>query len=325
MSFDARYYQEAEKKLGERRARSERELARHETEIAEKHPEILKLQREISLTSARLIDLILSRDKDFERKLSELEQNNLALQERLRESLIRSGYPRDYLDLPYQCEKCRDTGVSDGKRCGCFLDLVRQLAAEDLNRSSPLSLCDFADFDLNYYDNTQTTVLGCTAREAMRDNLEFCRRYARDFHLPCGGIFMRGGTGLGKTHLSLSIANEVIRKGYNVVYGSAPDLFRKMEREHFDRSDGDTAGVLQNAELLILDDLGAEFESKFYTAALYAVVNNRLNASLPTIVSTNCELAELKQRYGERVASRLAAMEQLIFVGNDIRIRKAGL
>ncbi|MCM1335823.1 MAG: ATP-binding protein, partial [Eubacterium sp.] len=272
---------------------------------------------------ARLVELILNRDGDFSHKLAELEKNNLLLQERLAATLVKGGYPADYLDPPHDCPLCRDTGVADGRRCSCIAAIVKRLAAEELNRSSPLDLCDFADFRLDYYDATRETSLGCTAREAMTANLSFCRAYAADFHLPYPSVLMCGGTGLGKTHLSLSIARKVLEKGYSVVYGSAPELFRRMEREHFGRSEGDTAAALQEAQLLILDDLGAEFESKFYAAALYGVVNNRLNAALPTIVNTNCSGEELNERYGERVFSRLASMEQLLFVGGDIRMIKA--
>ena len=323
MSFDERFYREADRILSERRAKNERLLARREAEIAEKYPEIARTERELSATGARLIDLILTKDKDFSRRLSELEQSNLLLQKRLGEQLAQNGFPADYLDRPRDCKLCGDTGTHDGRRCACVTELVRRLASEELNRSSPLSLCNFKDFRLNYYDDARETPLGCTARAAMSENLDFCRRYAADFHLPYRSVLMSGGTGLGKTHLSLSIAREVLEKGYSVIYGSAPELFRKMEREHFGRSEGDTASALQETQLLILDDLGAEFESKFYTAALYGIVNNRLNAALPTIVSTNCGFAELNERYGERITSRLMAMEQLIFVGSDVRLQKA--
>lgn len=323
MSFDERFYREAQRIVGERRLKNERVLEKREARIAEQYPALARTERELSATGARLIDLILTRDKDFSRKLSELEQRNLFLQERLRAELAQNGLPPDYLERPRDCNLCGDTGEKDGRRCSCVTELARRLAAEELNRSSPMDLCRFEDFRLDYYDDARETPLGCTARAAMAENLDFCRRYAADFHLPCSSVLMSGGTGLGKTHLSLSIARETLEKGYSVIYGSAPELFRRMEREHFGRSEGDTAAALQEAQLLILDDLGAEFESKFYTAALYGVINNRLNAALPTVVSTNCGFAELNERYGERITSRLMAMEQLIFVGSDVRLRKA--
>ena len=153
--------------------------------------------------------------------------------------------------------------------------------------------------------------------------MEFCKRYAEDFHFPAKSILLRGKTGLGKTHLSLSIASVVIEKGYSVVYGSAPDLFRRIEKEHFSNSGDDSViEALENADLLILDDIGAEFESKFYNSVFYNILNNRLNASLPTIISTNLDLSEIKERYGDRITSRLLTMESLIFVGSDIRILK---
>ena len=322
MSFDNKFYQLAENELNDRRSRSERILRRNELEIAEKHPEIYKINRDIALTSAELIKLILDHDKDFERKLSELEENNGYLQKKLAESLVKAGYPADFLDMPYVCKKCRDKGVYNGRHCDCFMEIVKRSAADELNSKSPLSLSEFSEFSLSYYDDKTETRLGCTAREVMSQNLDFCMKYAENFHLPCKGILMRGATGLGKTHLSLSIANEVIKKGYSVIYGSAPDLFRKCEQEHFGHSDEHTVESLMEADLLILDDIGAELETKFYTSLFYNIINNRMNAAKPTIISTNCDLSELSQRYGERVVSRLKTMDDLIFLGSDIRIKR---
>lgn len=319
MSFDSRYFQLAEDEMNERRLRNQRILERNEREIEEKCPEAYAISRELSLTSAKLISFILNHEEDFERKLSELETKNELLQEGLKQALARNGYPADFLDNPCTCKKCGDTGKYEGRRCDCFMEIVKKSAAEDINKNSPMSLSDFADFSLSYYDDKQPTPIGCTAREVMKNNLDYCKKYAGDFHLPCNGILMCGATGLGKTHLSLSIANEVIRKGYSVIYGSAPDLFRKCEQEHFGRENGNTIDMLLEADLLILDDLGAEFESKFYNSILYNIINNRMNAVRPTIISTNCETDELKERYGDRISSRLYSMDQLFFVGTDIR------
>ena len=86
------------------------------------------------------------------------------------------------------------------------------------------------------------------------------------------GIIFTGATGLGKTHLSLAIAQAVINKGYNVVYGAAQRLFSNIEREHFGRSkdpDGTTEDMLAECDLLILDDLGAEFTNNFTIAKVF--------------------------------------------------------
>lgn len=324
MSFDSKYFNIAENELSLIKQRNARILVDREMEIAKKHPDIAAIEKELSETTGKVIALIAEGSPDISARLSELESNNLFLQEKQRALLVKNGYPADYLDLVYTCPLCRDSGIYEGKRCKCVMEIVKRAAAEELNRSSPMQLAGFGEFSLNYYDDKVPTMLGCTAREAMEENLSFCKSYAEDFHLPTKSILMRGKTGLGKTHLSLSIASVVIEKGYSVIYGSAPDLFRRIEKEHFSNSGEDSViEALETADLLILDDIGAEFESKFYNSVFYNIINNRLNASLPTIISTNLDLSEIKERYGDRITSRLLTMENLIFVGSDIRILKS--
>lgn len=69
-----------------------------------------------------------------------------------------------------------------------------------------------------------------------------------------------------------------------------------------------------NADLLILDDLGTEFNSSFFLTNLYSLLNNRLGAKLPTIVTTNItDGALLEKLYTEKISSRLAAFVQIQF------------
>ena len=79
----------------------------------------------------------------------------------------------------------------------------------------------------------------------------------------------------------------------------------------------------QKADLVIIDDLGAEIENQFNTASLYNIVNTKLNAKQPVIINTNLVPKELERRYSSRVASRLMTMYQCLkFVGKDIRLIK---
>ncbi|MBQ7834284.1 MAG: ATP-binding protein [Ruminiclostridium sp.] len=323
MSFDNRFYLAAETELNNRKARNERRLESHQREIKQKFPEISAIDDSIRSTATEFIKLIINNEPCTREKTEEIQQRNRQQRNELKQALVAKGYPADYLEPVYSCPKCKDTGIADGRRCECFMELVKRAAADELNKSSPINLSDFSQFSLHYYDDRQETVYGATSREMMAENLEFCRNYAENFHLPCNGILMRGATGLGKTHLSLSIAKVVLAKGYSVIYGSAPDLFRKAEQEHFGREDGNTVEMLLGADLLILDDVGAEFESKFYSSVLYNIINNRMNSAKPTIISTNCDLNELLSRYGDRTVSRLKTMDDLIFTGNDVRLMRA--
>ena len=70
----------------------------------------------------------------------------------------------------------------------------------------------------------------------------FCQEYARQFTNHSSSILMFGKTGRGKTHLSLAIANRVLQNGYNVLYDSAINFLRQVEKEHFGRG-GSSAGT----------------------------------------------------------------------------------
>ena len=324
MGFDSKFYIAAEAEMNAIRLKNERTAATRNSEIRSKYPDIAALSDELGSTSAKLFMLISDRTGDISARLKELEHENLRIQRQIRASLIEHGYPENYLDPVYSCTECKDTGISNGRRCRCFMEKVKQAASDELNRTSPLTLCSFGEFNLTYYDDTVPTHLGVTARKIMEYNLSVCKKYADNFHLPYSSLLMRGKTGLGKTHLSLSIASEILKKGHSVIYGSAPDFFRRIEKEHFGNSTNDTntLDMLIKTDLLVLDDVGAEFDSKFYISAMYNIINDRLNSSLPTIVNTNLDHDEIKNRYGERIYSRLATMEELVFAGNDVRIMK---
>ena len=78
------------------------------------------------------------------------------------------------------------------------------------------------------------------------------------------------------------------------------------------------------ADLLILDDLGSEFNSSFLISTLYSLLNNRLGAKLPTIVTTNITAGALLEKlYTEKISSRLSSFVPFLFMGDDIRAQKA--
>jgi DNA replication protein DnaC len=325
MNINSKFYAQAEEEIKRRREISEQKLSLRKKEIETVIPQYKAIKRELAKTGARLSEIILAGgDKSETReKLERLQRENLSAQDTVKTLLIQHKYDAEYLSEVHTCAKCRDTGVYQNRRCTCFREIVKRLTAEELNAASPMKLCGFDTFDLAFYPDRTDNDSGVNIRSKMTRVFSACKDFAENFHLPCEGILMLGKTGLGKTHLSLAIAKTVIAKNYSVIYGSAPDLFRKIGNERF-RNDAetDTMEMLQRADLLIFDDLGSEIENQYYVSDFTCLLNSRINAGLPMIINTNLSESELKKRYGDRIMSRLLTMECHRFMGDDIRVGK---
>jgi len=237
--------------------------------------------------------------------------------------LMAAGYSADYTDVTPFCPICDDTGRKpDGTLCSCYKEVCRAEALRELDANSGSSDCSFENFSLEYYPKTKGPN-GVVAYSKMCRVFENCLHYAENFTMDSPSILMSGRTGLGKTHLSLSIAKLVIARGFGVVYQSAQTMLSRLEKEHFSR-DGSGEPYLDNligCDLLIVDDLGAEFATAFTVSAVGNLINERLVEHRPTILNTNCDENDLMRLYGERTASRLLGGEyaKLFFYGSDIR------
>ncbi len=318
------HLEKARSEIGIRRNRA---LTRNEERFDEINtliPEIAEINRQLFQTSRNLMQII-QQGEDTAKRIEALRQQNQQAQLMVRSLLKSHGYPENYLDVEYTCPICSDTGIVGGKYCDCLKTLAAKIAADELNRNAHVKLCSFDTFDLSYYKGKKTEG-GKDCYTAMETIYNFCREYAANFSKESPSILMFGGTGLGKTHLSLSIASEVLRKGFSVLYDSVINFLRQIENEHFgrDRSDSDTLTMLLECDLLILDDLGTEFDTPFYQSTIYNIINTRMNRSLPTIISTNMDWSGISHKYEERITSRIfATYVNQHFFGYDVRILKA--
>jgi DNA replication protein DnaC len=117
----------------------------------------------------------------------------------------------------------------------------------------------------------------------------------------------------------------VADRGYSVAYETASHLFTKLEQARFNPNEENRreADKLLACDLLILDDLGTELPGQFVTAALYSLMNDRILAGKPMVISTNLNVDEAARRYSPQIASRLHGnFTRLTFVGEDIRVLK---
>lgn len=242
--------------------------------------------------------------------------------------LASSGRPADALEPHFTCKKCQDTGTFEGHTCICVHKLMQKLRREEIESLSSLSISSFDTMELRYYPNTMDDKLGEPVRSYMGSLLAELRAYAEEFDRSSESLMLFGNAGLGKTHAALAIAGIVLEKDFDVIYVSSPDFFSKLEALHFGADpSGEEETLLQTAagaDLLILDDLGTEFNSSFFLSTLYSLLNNRLGAHLPTIVTTNItDGALLEKLYTEKISSRLSAFVPCLFAGQDIRSQKA--
>lgn len=316
MAYSKETYKKAEQELAQRRSRALAERENHHRIAVETVPEILEAEERMSragLATIKAVGMGAADAKEYIQKLSEI---NLEAQAQRRLLLKSNGFPEDWLDVHYTCKKCEDKGFVSGIMCGCFKDLLKSIEYEKLCSKLPVGNCRFDNFKLDYYPDGA----GTSPKKRMESVLNYCKAYAADFSRRSPSLLLYGKTGLGKTHLSLAIAGNAVEEGYGVIYSSAQNLFNKLEKDKFGKADANTEEAILDCDLLIIDDLGAEFTTQFTVSALYNIVNSRELESKPTIISTNLMPEQLTKAYGERIASRiLSNYVMLYFDGSDIR------
>jgi len=172
-----------------------------------------------------------------------------------------------------------------------------------------------------------------TRDKTRKDLLAAAQAYVESFNLEDKtkyfGLFFAAPTGAGKTHLATAILKAVIVKGYTGVYCNVPRLLELLRDLMFDRASHDDRGFLaryEAANLLVLDDIGAETVTGWVQDRLYLLINRRYEDMGRTIVTTNCDEATLRERVGERVESRLVEMcnNRWTFPHEDFRMKAWG-
>lgn len=293
-------------------------LARKEA-LYQSHPELRDMDRSITEAGATAASLAAGGDRAAaETKLAEVKQLT-AQREQLLAVLGKAG---GWLDPRYHCPACRDTGRVQGATCQCVHDEMRRLRREEINSSGPLTLCKFENFRLDYYPEKLEQDGGAVyPHRTMAAILQDCVDWAAEFGPRSPSLYMFGYAGLGKTHLALSIASQVLDAGHDVIYVSAQSVFSALVGEDRERGEELFASMLE-ANLLVLDDLGTENVTPYLRARLYELVNTRMGRR-PTIYTSNiCQTQVLTSRYDEKIASRLLGDCHLMrFWGEDIRLK----
>lgn len=318
MAYAPQVVQAARQRLEQRRSEATNTAAALRDRLCAQIPRLREIEKEKAAAIPEITRAILAGGDP--QAIENAKQQNLALQAEMAAILHQAGCHVDNFDPQYTCPLCKDTGYANGQICQCYLQLLKEEACNQLSRLSAMRLTDFDDLAMQYYDTRVDQKLGVSPRQQMADIIAYCRDYASHFSPNADSLLLQGATGTGKTHLSLAIAKAVTEAGHGVVYGSAGRLLRRLEDEHFGRADGDSERQMTDCDLLILDDLGMEFDTPFGRSCIYNILNARLLERRPTIISTNLPFAALRERYGDQIASRITGgFEPLLCVGKDMR------
>ncbi len=314
--------------------RSDRESLIHNRreEIYAKIPRFQAIDNEIATSSVDLIQASieggLTGSVDTSNLHSKIEE---LIQEKL--SLLQShGYGVDYLNPPYHCPDCKDTGYIDHRPCHCFTQRAIDLLYSQEHIQKVFEVENFNHFSFDYYADDyydDKSGSGISAKENAHKAYEDALDFVHNFSTRHDNILLFGDTGVGKTYLSNCIGKAVLDQGYSVIYLTAFQLFEIFEKNTFhkkDASDDDTVPYknIFDCDLLIIDDLGTEFSNSFTTSQLFQCINERLLHKRSTVISTNLRIGDIANTYGERISSRFIEHYTLITLfGQDIRVQKS--
>ncbi len=300
----------------DRRTKNRRLLSLHTEQVYEQVDGYKDLDLSVSSISVEYGKRMLSGDDDA---LSGLKAALQDLSERKKRLLISAGFPADYLEPVYDCPDCKDTGYKNGEKCRCFKQQMISLLYEQSNIHKLLETENFSRLSYEYYSGEDLA--------AFERAVSICRSFINEFDQKYANLFFYGTVGCGKSFLSCCVAKELIEAGHSVIYFSAIGLFEFLSRYSFDHKNKENLynafEDLYNCDLVIIDDLGTEITNSFVTSELFSCLNERHIRKRSTIISTNLSLGELRDRYSDRIFSRISSNYEVCKLsGQDIRMHK---
>ena len=215
----------------------------------------------------------------------------------------------------YSCKKCSDSGFVDGKYCSCLIKEVNNILIKE---SGFEKLEDFKDVKFDIFED----------KEYMQSLYQKMQKWCHS-NFEKNIIFISGNTGVGKSHLTRCMANELINENYVVFFTTSFAMHQDFVKSHMTRDLELKNSLLDrylNADILFIDDLGTELRNPLITINyLYHVINERKINKRPTIITSNLDLYDLQDYYDERISSRIIDKQSSICLsiqGEDLRLKK---
>lgn len=290
-------------------------------------PRIKEIDEESSVSYIEAARMKLNNQSDDEVTL--IRDKNRKLTEEKKELLIKYNYPTDYLEPIYNCPLCKDTGYVNQERCECFINKIIDGLYLQSNLQNIFKKENFDTFSLDYYSKElYSNERAYSPYENVKNILAVSHNIIDKFDtdIGCANILIYGETGLGKTFLTNCIAKELLDRKHSVFYLSANELFEDILAGHIMKNDNDYTDLynfIYNCELLIIDDLGTELTNNFVLSELFEIINKRSIIGKSTLISTNLSIKQLRDRYTERIMSRIVDNYTVFnMYGDNIRYQK---
>ena len=230
-----------------------------------------------------------------------------------------AGFPEDYLSPIYDCPDCHDTGYIGNQKCHCFKQAIINMLYEQSGIQKMLEEENFSSLSYDYYQGQDL--------ERFKRNVSIAQNFVKTFNSDYHNLFFYGTVGTGKSFLSGCVAKELIENGHSVIYFSAAGLFDTLSKFKFDYKNADELHKeyedLFQCDLLIIDDLGTEYTNNLVNSELFSLINDRHLRQKATIISTNLSLEDFRNRYSDRIFSRITSNYEICKIaGPDIRMFK---
>ena len=308
--------------LAKRRQENEINRQKRVDEVYSKIPTMESLEKNIKELGFTIINQTLAGEDT-----SKLEAKLISLRDLKVKLLLENGFSKDYMELKYHHDLCKDTGFVGNQMCSCRKQLIID---ENYNLSNIKNLIEkenFSNFDDRLFDDNPYGTYPLTPRENIRLVKANLMKYINNFSNETKNIYIFGDVGRGKTFLLNSVAKELLDRNYSVLYMTSSSLFKflndynwafeEQRYKHQEKYD-----FILDCDLLIIDDLGSEYPSKNDTANLFDLVNTRMISGKPILFSTNYDESMLSDTYGPRIFSRIVGNSVVYEIfGKDLRLR----
>ncbi|QSX05232.1 ATP-binding protein [Sedimentibacter sp. zth1] len=309
-----------------KRLKALNDLDRRKEKVYTMFPRVEEIDKEIALTSIKLSKIILLKPENVEQEVTKLKEKIDNLRKEKSQIFKDNKIPKNYFEIKYKCSICRDTGFLDnGKRCKCYKQSIIESLYHMSNIKQMLEKENFNEFNINIFSNQKFGDEPITPRQNMYTIFATCEDFCNNFDKVNNSMLFYGGTGLGKTFMCNCIASELIQRGKTVIYQTAANIIDIVENHRFNKNDEtqinkENYKFLFDCDLLIIDDLGTEFNNSFTNSELFNIINSRMTSGKKMVVSTNLSLDQLASTYSDRIISRVFNEFAICyFYGKDLR------